>query len=366
MNYWRHKAEDLVMDESFQQYCMGTNPAAIRFWEQWQAAHPEKRDLVQTAKVMYLCLNGGLDADVFAAHHRKFTEALFARGIRPGMQERKIQAVKQNGWKWYALAVAATLTGLVLTMIWMRKDVPATESNMPVYASKAGERKSFQLPDGSKVVLNAASTLRLEPGFHNGKRELTLEGEAFFDIAQDVSAPFVIHTEDMDITVLGTAFNVKAYKDDQTVETALIRGRVRVDMPAGQQIYLQPKEKLVIARQTESSDIQPLQPQRADMRKAPGGYAIDSLTHIPQDSAIVELSWVDNRLIFADESFGDIARKLERWYGVQIRFETETLRGYHFTGHFNKETLHRVLEVMQLSRPFGFRFENDHTVVLHQ
>ncbi|WP_423736354.1 FecR domain-containing protein [Chitinophaga caseinilytica] len=371
MNYLRHKAEDLVMDESFQQYCTGTNPAAVRFWEQWLAAHPEKRELVQAAKVIYLRLNGGLDAETFAGHHRRFTDALLAEGIRPGMQAPQLRPVtRTNGWKWYTLAVAATLTGLVLTMVWMQagKDAPAAgagDGSTAIYASKPGERKAFQLPDGTKVVLNAASTLWLDDGFQKGKRTLTLDGEAFFDIAQDASSPFVIHTEDMDITVLGTAFNVKAYKDDETVETSLIRGRVRIDTRAGHQVYLQPKEKLVIARHKEIQDIQPLTPRQADTKKAGSHYLIDSLTHIPHDSAIVELSWVDNRLIFADDTFGDIARKLERWYGVQIRFESEELRGYRFTGHFNKETLQRVLEVLQLSRGFRFRFEDDHTVVLH-
>lgn len=368
MNYLRHKAEDLVMDEFFQQYCTGTNPVAVRFWEQWQHDHPEKRELVQAAKVIYLRLNGGLDAEVFAAHHRRFTEALQAEGIRPGQQAPPLRAVKRPvAWKWYAAAVAATVAGLIGAMVWMQAGKVAPAADMgPMYASKAGERKSFQLPDGSKVVLNAASAIWLEEGFNKGRRTLRLEGEAFFDIAQDALTPFIIHTEDMDITVLGTAFNVKAYKDDETVETTLLSGRVRVDMPAGKQVYLRPKEKLVIARDLGKQDIQPLTARPPEKKKAGGIYSIDSLTHIPQDSAIVELSWVDNRLIFADESFGDIARKLERWYGVTIRFETEALRDYRFTANFNKETLQRVLEVLQYSRNFGFRYEDGHTVVLHQ
>ncbi len=280
MNYLRHKAEDLVMDESFQQYCTGTNPAAVRFWEQWQHEHPDKRELVQAAKVIYLRLNGGLDATVFSGHHRRFTEALLAEGIRPGGQAQQLQVIKRsNTWKWYTLAVAATMAGLVCAMVWMQgeKVAPLAEAATPMYASKAGERKSFQLPDGSKVVLNAASAIWLEKGFNEGRRTLRLEGEAFFDIAQDASSPFIIHTEEMDITVLGTAFNVKAYKDDETVETTLLRGRVRVDMPAGKQVYLQPKEKLVIARYKEIQDIQPLTTRQEDTKKA-GGFIRSTLS----------------------------------------------------------------------------------------
>ncbi|WP_295125282.1 FecR domain-containing protein [uncultured Chitinophaga sp.] len=368
MNYLRHKAEDLVMDESFQQYCSGTNPLAVRFWEQWQQEYPEKKEVVRVARLLYLQLNGGLDAQVFANHHRQFTEAIQAKGIEPGRQAPAAKVIRPNGWKWYAGSVAAALTLLIGSMIWMERgaiDTAAVVDKRPVYASKAGERKSFQLPDGSKVVLNAASTLWLEEGFNSGTRKLTLEGEAFFDVAQNPSAPFVIHTEEMDITVLGTAFNVRAYKEDETNETSLINGRVRVDLRRGRQVYLKPNEKLVINVRKQPEELQTISTKRAATQKAESNYSIAPLTHFPQDSATVELSWVDNRLIFADETFEDIARKLERWYDVKIRFNADELREYRFTGNFNKETLQRVLEVMQLSRGFNFKFEDEKTVVLN-
>jgi transmembrane sensor len=368
MNYLRHKAEDLVMDESFQQYCSGTNPLAVRFWEQWQQEYPEKKEVVRVAKVLYLRLNGGLDAEVFANHHRQFTDAMLAKGIAPGKQALAAKVVRANGWKWYAGSVAAALTLLIGAMLWMERGVIQTAAvvdKRPAYASKAGERKSFQLPDGSKVVLNAGSTLWLEEGFNQGNRKLTLEGEAFFDVAQNASAPFVIYTREMDITVLGTAFNVKAYKDDETNETSLINGRVRVDLRRGHQVFLKPNEKLVINVRKQPEDLKTVSTKRAVTQKADSNYSIAPLTHFPQDSATVELSWVDNRLIFADETFEDIARKLERWYDVKIRFGAEEMRGYRFTGNFNKETLQRVLEVMQLSRGFNFKFEDDKTLVLN-
>lgn len=373
MNYLRHKAEDLIMDESFQQYCTGTNPVAVRFWEQWQKEHPDKMELVRVAKVLYLRLNGGLDADVFTRHHQQFSEAMLSKGIRPGEQVHSARSIRpKNGWNLYALAVAAMLTLFLITLLWMQQEgqpqqVAEVVDNRPVYISKAGERKSFQLPDGSKVVLNAGSTLRLEDSFTTGKRSLTLEGEAFFDIAQDATAPFVIHTAEMNITVLGTAFNVKAYKDDETNETSLVRGLVRVDLKSNHHILLHPNEKVVVPlRKSIIDKIEPVSTKRAIPQTATSYYSIASLTHIPQDSTTVELSWVDNRLIFADETFGEIARKLERWYNVKIRFEADDLRQYRFTGNFNKETLQRVLEVMQLSRNFNFRFEDEHTLVLNQ
>ena len=369
MNYLRFKAEDLIMDESFQQYCSGTNPAAVRFWEQWKKDHPEKSELVSVARTLYLGLNGGLDNATFTKHHQKFSAALEARDIRPGEHVPPARVVHpKNGWNWYALAVAAVLVFFVATL-WIQADKPArqtppSEDTRFAYVSKAGERKSFQLPDGSKVVLNAGSTLYLEDGFNTGKRSLTLEGEAFFDVAQNASSPFVIHTAAMDITVLGTAFNVKAYKNDETNETSLVSGLVKVSFKSNDhQLLLHPNEKVVVPlRQTIIRKVKPVKANK--IPEPPVNYSIASLTHIPQDSTAVELSWVDNRLIFANENLGEIARKLERWYDVKIRFESEDMKQYRFTGNFNKETLLRVLEVMQLSRGFSFRFEDEHNLVL--
>ncbi|QEH41314.1 FecR family protein [Chitinophaga sp. XS-30] len=371
MNYLRFKAEDLIMDESFQQYCSGTNPAATRFWEQWLKEHPEKSELVSIAKTLYLQLNGGLNEAVFQSHHRQFSEALEARGIRPGKQIPPARIVHpKNGWGWYALAVAAVL-GIIMTTLWIQRDEQpgaegAPEESRLAYTSKAGERKSFQLPDGTKVMLNAGSTLFLEDSFNTAKRSLTLEGEAFFDVAQHASMPFVIHTSAMDITVLGTAFNVKAYKNDETNETSLVRGLVKVSLRSGaHELLLHPNEKVVVPlQQTTKQQIKPAPDDRVS--EPAKNYSIASLTHIPLDSTAVELSWIDNRLIFVNEPFGEIARRLERWYDVKIRFESENMKQYRFTGNFDKENLQRVLEVLQLSRDFSFRFENGHSLVLDQ
>src|SRR5690606_40088 len=85
-----------------------------------------------------------------------------------------------------------------------------------VEKSSVGERKSFQLPDGSKVMLNSASTIQVSKNFNETTRELTLSGEAFFDVASNPEKPFIIHTASMDVKVLGTIFNVKAYDEETT------------------------------------------------------------------------------------------------------------------------------------------------------
>src|SRR5690606_22571909 len=96
--------------------------------------------------------------------------------------------------------------------------------------SKPGERKSIQLPDGTKVMLNAGSTIHIAADFNATSRQLTLVGEAFFDVVHNAEKPFIIHTGAMDIKVLGTVFNVRAYPGDKTSETSLLKGSVEVTL----------------------------------------------------------------------------------------------------------------------------------------
>lgn len=368
MNYLRFKVEDFIMDESFQQYCTGTNPAAVRFWEQWLQEHPEKKELIAVAQELYQQLNGGLNAKIFAAHHQQFSDALLAKGIinegrRP---KRIITPPRHNGWKWYSLA-AASLLAICLTSVWWLRSEKLTDivpRRTTAYVSQPGEKKSFQLPDGSKVVLNAGSKLELEDSFNTVHRNIHLEGEAFFDVAQNASLPMVIYTAEMDVKVLGTAFNIRAYANETTNETALIRGLVEVSIKSeNKKLLLHPNEKVVLTRNISS--IQPMN-QTTTARTTPKitGFTVAPLTHLPEDSAAVEVSWIDNRLIFSDEPLEEIAKKLERWYNVKIQFGSDNIRRYRFTGNFNKENIRHVLDAMKLSRDFGYSQANDSTIIL--
>ena len=112
-----------------------------------------------------------------------------------------------------------------------------------------GAKSTIFLQDGTKVILNADSKLRFPKSFSGATREIYLTGEAFFDVAHNAAMPFIIHTDKMNIKVLGTEFNVKSYPEDSAYETTLIRGSIEVtlkDRPSDR-IILKPKEKLIVA-----------------------------------------------------------------------------------------------------------------------
>ena len=117
-----------------------------------------------------------------------------------------------------------------------------------------GGEYNLQLADGTKVYLNAGSSLRYPVRFTGKRREVTLSGEGYFEVAKDSTQPFVVRAGDVDVRVLGTAFNVNAYPEKETVATTLVEGRVQVNYKTGQQV-IQPGMQLVYDKQNGKVDV---------------------------------------------------------------------------------------------------------------
>ncbi len=380
MDYSEYEAEDFLLDPSFRDYCLGKDEKVVRFWEQWMAANPGKHNAIRQARQLYMLLNGNHGAQEFLAADKAF-RARFAEHLGDGRKDSgdlparfpRKPARFQPKWYYRGAVAAGSLTILFVAILFLRRlppsPPPVSRSGPSEYVqtSKAGERKSFQLPDGSKVMLNAGSSLRIPVGFNRTGREISLEGEAFFDVARDAGKPFVIHTSRMDIKVLGTAFNVKAYPGDARTETSLLTGSVEVLVKDGrnEKFILHPSEKIIVpnnAKTVARSD-----PARAKAPVAETAQAqckIERLRFNQRDSSLVEISWTESRLAFNDDSFEAIALQLERWYNVSIRFEDESVEQFRYTAIFDKKTIAQVLDALQLSRPFTYRIGEDGQIVI--
>ena len=225
-------------------------------------------------------------------------------------------------------------------------------------------RSKMILADGSSVMLNADSRLKYPASFDGPVREVYLTGEAFFDIQKDPEHPFIIHTDKMNIRVLGTAFNVKSYPGDASMETTLLQGSVEVTFPdrPADKIILKPTDKLVIHNFVRAGDSAEAAGPAAPMKKTGGNpdakYTLTGLTYYRnQKSTVIETSWIDNKLAFSKEEFRSLARRMERWYGVSIVFDNERLMDIPFTGLFQKESIQEALYALQLSEKFQYSME---------
>ena len=286
--------------------------------------------------------------------------------------EINLTAVKKPFYKsWITYAAAAVFIVAVIFLYPLIADTGKTnEVASPIrpfneITINPGSRTKVQLPDGSQVWVNSGSHLTYEGNFKGNTREVQLDGEAYFDVAKDASRPFIVHTSGIDIKVLGTAFNVKAYKTEPTIEATLIHGSIEVidkSQPGSAKIMLKPHEKLVYNKYV----IKDIKDYKADIQPVADSFSIiiKPLGKNIADNDIVETAWVYNKLIFDDERFADLALKMERWYNVKISIENEKLKDYRISGTFVNETAEEAVKALQLLVPFSYSIKNNEVRII--
>jgi len=347
----KFNAEDFLVDSTFQQYCAGTDKICVGYWAKYINAHPEQEEVITEAKKLYVILSGKkspLNTQV---------ENLKAKMFPP---EEKI--VKLNRFLWAKIAAAiVVVVGSVLLYINynnFKKSEPTKE--VFTWATKGGERKRIRLQDGTVVFLNAKSSLSIIKGFNKKTREINLTGEAFFDVVHCKDVPFIVHTSDFNINVLGTAFNVKSYPDELTSEATLIRGLITMEAVDGKggTITLKPSQKVTFYKNVIAT-------KKANLTKpslARPEIAINHYTLI-KDSTIVETAWTKNRIEIYDQDFDEIKDVLEKWYNVDIKFTNSALEKYRFTATFSKETLEEALKALQGVEYFKYEIHGDQVII---
>ncbi len=264
MNFHDYKVEDFVCDESFQRYCLDGNDTDTAFWEDWIAKHPERQGLIQEARQMIVMLSArqGNRLEQLQQLQDGITQYdLLRQALESGplqnvpenmVPDTAIPARRNKHIRKYAAALAVIVPLVVFTWFFFLRTpqkTAVTASARPVVFSAGNDpRKTVVLPDGSVIILRAHSTIALNEGFNYQNRQLTLTGEAFFDVTHDVQRPFLVHTALADIKVLGTVFNVSINKDNKQMETALFKGSVEVAWKenTNHKIVLSPNQKLVI------------------------------------------------------------------------------------------------------------------------
>jgi len=243
--------------------------------------------------------------------------------------------------------------------------------NKTVYPSESvseidvplGSHAIFSLTDGTVVTLNAGSSLKLDSRFGNEARIVHLEGEGYFKVAKDRQRPFTVKTSYLNITALGTEFNVKAYTPDKTIETTLVNGSAKIERVDGKGeagiTILEPNQKLTFYKESsEAKDQTRESPGKVEVPPSRAESPGPGITLVKENVNIEPVvSWKENRWIFEQESLSQIAVELERRFDVQILFDSEKLKPYRFTGTIIAEPIEQVLEVMSMTAPISYRLK---------
>lgn len=238
-------------------------------------------------------------------------------------------------YRWMAAAAVIGIIGVI--WYWF------TPLKTDIYITKAGERRTVVLSDSTVVMLNAASKLSVHPTYGNTLRDVTLEGEAWFQVKHMAGSRFVLHTRDADIVDLGTTFNVRAYGNEKKTEATLIEGSIVVTPKnAGdrEQFTLEPMQKLVLAPKAANKQVTRL--FRKDI-----SVAVDTLASPDGNTPLTEIAWTENKLVFRNEPLKEVVIKLTQWYGVEVVLKNDKLAEILLSGTFKMESLDAVLGIMK-------------------
>ncbi len=281
--------------------------------------------------------------------------------------ETNVVLAKTVSIKKWSFAVAAVLIGLIFTIQFGIPSINESRNNSFKYneiVAKRGTKSKLILPDGTQVWLNSESKLSYGASFNDSIREVTLEGEAYFDVVKDKNRPFIVKTSAISIRVLGTAFNVKSYNQDPTIETTLVRGLIEVQKnnePSASKIILRPNEKLVYNK-PESLNAHDHARLAIDNKQAQL-ISISPISKYIPDSARVETSWVYGRLIFDGDTFSELAEKMERWYNIKITIKNQHLVANRFGGVFENENVEEALKALQLITMFKYTIHDSEIII---
>lgn len=268
---------------------------------------------------------------------RRMNDKIEARG-------RSVAARKRRSfWKLTSsvAAIGLLLVGMGLSMyrLGYGSGIAVREEAMVEVRSPLGVQSNVELPDGSRVTLNAGSTLIYPSVFSSGRRVI-LRGEGYFDVAKDEKHPFTVHTEGMDVKVLGTRFSLKAYQQEEQTLLTLEEGYVEVTTNIGnmaENILLIPNQQLMLNNRT------------GELRRK--NVNSDYYT-----------KWRDGKLVFRNTPLKAIASELERRFNVRILFEDSVYQSdkYHVIFEHG-ENLEQILNLLSYRRDWGYRL-NGHEV----
>jgi transmembrane sensor len=265
---------------------------------------------------------------------------------------------------WAAITSAAAIIVLYLTLTpAVSKKLVSRPVAQNIVTTNLGSKSKIELPDGSRVWLNADSRLTYNENFQGPFREVHLTGEAYFDVVKDKEHPFLIHTSSMDLKVLGTAFNVRSYANEKKAETSLIHGSVEVTLHNNpdKKIILKPNEKLVISNNQFTSVTNREGVAESDEE---GPLLVLEKVHFQKnDTSATETLWVKNKLAFDNETLENIALKIERWYDVKVVITNEKLKNYQYSGVFEDESLHQVMEALKLTGSFNYSINKKEVLI---
>ena len=285
-------------------------------------AKRQKRTLVLYRYVAAVVLLFVLGGSFYFFHDTKDESIVFVQKIQPGSC--KAILTEPDGTK---IDISdTTFLAFVQKSVMSRKNGEEKEVVETLYHTitiPRGGEYDLLLSDGSRLRMNSESEIRVPVTFEKGQREVFMKGEIYFDIVRDSLAPFVVHTHQGDIRVLGTSFNVRDYQDENFLETTLVNGKVAFERE-GNYSYLKPGEQLRLNKE-------------------------DGKTTVETVDVLLYCSWKDGRFVFEKQRLEVIMNTIARWYNINVFYESSSVKDILFTGNIKRYSdLEQVVNMLKL------------------
>lgn len=327
--------EDLLTDEDFRSWVLHPTPELDAYWEQWLLENPERKVLVEKAKLTIASMRFEQFKPSSQVKERIFDRISSNVSVK---HHRKNQVIGFS----IKLAAAIILTVAVLSYLYINLNNPISNSfrdseiTLVQKQNVDGVKSQHLLSDGSIIILNSGSYLEYPKKFTDSERVVYLKGEAYFDIKTDSLRPFRVEMDEFSVEVLGTQFNVNTLEYSPSV--ALLEGAVKV-ISDGPSVELAPGQKVVLDKEQNSYTL--------------SDFDVQS-----------EIGWKDGYLVFEDSSLDEVIKKLNRWYGVEIVVNNYAQSAtWSYTASFKDENLENVMQVMSSLRRFEYQIMNDSLII---
>ena len=252
--------------------------------------------------------------------------------------------LRRFSWKViYRVAAVVLLLLLPLATYWQGKEVVKHNFADMVVEAPLGARTKLYLPDGTLVWLNAGSKIVYSQGFGVDDRNLSLEGEGYFEVKRNEEVPFLVKTNSLLVKVLGTKFNFRDYPDDAEAIVSLSEGKVALNnlLKKEKEAFLLPNERVVLNKK-------------------------NGRMHVEYSTVSNALQWTNGYLFFDEELLPDVVKELERSYNVKIQIASDTLNTFRFYGNFvhREQNIQEVLEALSATRKIHYIIEG-HNITLY-
>lgn len=396
--------EDFLMDDRFAKWALQPDEKLDQIWENYISAHPDKKGIIQQAKAFLLKLNSqqssafdkeinedklekiwlniqqskqtihnrsllyvlrrvaailslliGISAVLYFVFDGSFTkEKISGTQIPLSANPDKIQLILSDSsvlalndnFKEEIISLAEVSATMLdgKTLEYKKKEADSKEVRYNTLIVPRGRKLNLILSDETKVWLNSNTRIRYPTIFDGNTRDIQLiKGEAYFEVTENKQKPFIVTTKDVSVRVLGTSFNITAYEEDR-IETVLVEGSVH--MYSNNQPY------------TEKTATHLLPKQKASYTQSGDHIILENV------DPYLYTSWKDGVLIFRNESFLSLSKKIERWYDVNISFSGEELKELHFTGVIREgKTIEHILNLVRSTNPINYEINGKDVLI---